>query len=327
MKKVLEYLTHRRDAMLLTGALLLLLIALLGPTVPVKHNIYSYLIVVDISQSMNVQDMKSGGKDISRIAYTRQMLRELVTGMPCGTRVAIAPFVGVSVAPLYTPIEVCANYSAILDTIDHLEWRMGWSGNSRIRESLFSIDRAVRALPEPAQVVFFTDGEETPKLHAFNTKDLTGFQSGNDWLLVGIGSDKGSPIPKFDEKNQLIGYWGNDSFAMQPGIAQISEQNIGNRDDKVAGSESDRFLSKLDESYLKSVAELIGADYVRGDSKQAVLSAMNTQKPARRDIAPFGIHWILASIAGLLLLWAHIPRHPLELLQRLRHKARKSHSA
>jgi mxaL protein len=100
---------------------------------------------------------------------------------------------------------------------------------------MLTLARVLRAFPEPAQVVYFSDGEEAPKLHAFNTKDLTNFQGGNGWLFVGIGSIEGAPIPKYDEKNQLIGYWSNDSFAMQPGIAQISEANLGVRDNNVAG--------------------------------------------------------------------------------------------
>lgn len=318
MKKLFDYLHHRRDAALLSTALLLLIAAAFHPTVPVQRNIYSYMLVVDITQSMNVEDMTLNGKPTSRIAYTRKMLHDMIAAMPCGTRVSLALFAGVSVADIYTPIEVCANYAAIQDTIDHLDWRMGWSGNSRIRESMLSIARTLRSLPELAQVVFFTDGEEAPRLHAFNTRDLSNFQGGNGWLLVGIGSSKGTAIPKLDENNQLIGYWAGDSFAMQPGIAQISEQNIGTRDNNVAAGEGDRYLSKLDEDYLKSLAKEVSAQYVRGDSLQAVQQAMKEQKPARRDIAPFEIDWILAAIAGFLLLLAHVPRHPLELLKRVR---------
>lgn len=318
MKKLIDYLRHHRDAALLSAALVLLLAALFRPTVPVQRNIYSYMLVVDISQSMNVEDMTLNGKPTSRIAYTRKMLQELVSSMPCGTRVSLALFAGVSVADIYTPIEVCANYAAIQDTIDHLDWRMAWSGNSRIRESMLSVARTLRSLPEPAQVVFFTDGEEAPRLHAFNTRDLSNFQGGNGWLLVGIGSNKGTAIPKLDDKNQLIGYWAGDSFAMQPGIAQISEQNIGVRDNNVAAGEGDRYLSKLDEDYMKALAKEVSAQYVRGDSFQAVQSAMKEQKPARRDIAPFEIHWILAALAGLLLLAAHFPKHPLAVLKHLR---------
>ena len=161
-------------------------------------------------------------------------------------------------------------------------------------------------------VVYFTDGEETPKLHAFNTRDLAGFQGAKDWLFVGVGDEKGTAIPKLDENNQVIGYWSNESFAMQPGIAQISESNIGTRNDYVAGGTNDRFLSKLDEEYLKTMTKEIGAKYVNGDSLQAVLSAMKSQPAARKDSARFELKWILAGLAGLLFLTAYFPKHPLQ---------------
>lgn len=307
-----RYLVHRRDATLLLSAFILLVIALFQPSIPLKRNIYSYILVADISQSMNVEDMGTESSPVTRIAHTQKMMHEVISALPCDTKVSIGIFAGVSVAAMYTPIEVCRNFAAINDTIDHLDWRSGWSGNSRIRESMLTLARVLRSFPEPAQVVYFTDGEEAPHLHAFNTRDLATFQGGDDWLFVGIGSDKGTPIPKLDEQNQLIGYWSGDSFAMQPGIAQISESNIGVRDDNVAGSESDRHLSKLDETYLKGLATEINAKYVRGSNSQSILSAMAKQKPAKRDIAPYKIDWILASLAGVLLLLAYFPRHPVQ---------------
>ena len=314
MKKLIQYLRQRRDATLLASALVLLVAAAFKPAIPLPRSIYSYILVADISQSMNVVDATLNGKPISRIAYTQYMMRHAVASMPCGTHVSIGVFAGVSIAALYTPIEVCSNYAAIQDTIDHLDWRTAWSGNSRLRDSMFALARILRAFPEPAQAVYFTDGEEAPKLHAFNTKDLTNFQGGDGWLFVGIGSDKGSPIPKLDDKNQLIGYWSNDSFAMQPGIAQISEANLGVRDNNVAGSTGDRYVSKLQEEYLQSLAKEVGGSYVHGDSLQSILSAMHKQKPARRDIAPYDIQWVLASLAGLLLLAAYLPKKPSAML-------------
>jgi mxaL protein len=266
MHKLVNYFRHRRDITLLSIALLLLVIALFKPTIPIKRNIYSYMLVADISQSMNVVDMQLNGKPVSRMKYQQHLLHRIIGEMPCGTQVSIGLFAGVSVAALYTPIEVCQNFAAIEDTIDHLDWRNGWSGNSRVRESMVTLAKLIRSFPEPAQVVYFSDGEETPKLHIFNTRDLTGFQGGKDWLLVGIGSDKGTAIPKLDEKNQLIGYWSAESFAMQPGVAQIAQENIGAREDSVASSESDRYMSRLDEKYLMSVAKEISANYVNGKS-------------------------------------------------------------
>ena len=312
MKKIVNYFRHRRDITLLTAALILLIAALLKPTVPIKREIYSYLLVADISQSMNVMDESINGKPVTRMQYQQHLLHRIIGEMPCGTQVGIGLFAGVSVAALYTPIEVCENFAAIEDTIDHLDWRTGWSGNSRIRESMATLAKLIRSFPEVAQVVYFTDGEETPALHAFNTRDLTGFQGGKDWLFVGIGSDKGTAIPKLDENNQVIGYWSNESFAMQPGIAQISESNIGTRNDSVAGGTSDRFLSKLDEKYLQGMTKEINAKYVNGDSVQAVLAAMKNQPPARRDKAKFDLKWLLAGAAGFLFLAAYLPKHPIK---------------
>ena len=334
MKKLFNYLRHRRDITLLSIAFTLLIIALFKPTIPVKRDVYSYLFVADISQSMNVIDMALNGKLISRMQYQQHLLHRIIAELPCGTQVSIGLFAGVSVAALYTPIEVCQNFAAIEDTIDHLDWRNGWSGNSRVRESMVTMAKLIRSFPEPAQVVYFSDGEETPKLHIFNTRDLTGFQGGKDWLLVGVGGDKGTAIPKLDEKNQLIGYWSAESFAMQPGVAQIAQENIGTREDSVASSPSDRYMSRLDEKYMMSLAKEISGNYVNGSSLQNILTAMKNQPPARSEKTPFDLKWLLASLAGLLFLAAYLPKHPIKeskemfqhFLARKLYKRKQGHS-
>lgn len=315
MHNLYNYFRHRRDVTLLTIALLLLIIALFNPKIPIKRDIYSYMLVADISQSMNTVDKTLNGKPVSRMVFMQDMMHRMIGELPCGTNVSMSLFAGVSVAALYSPIEVCENFDAINDTIDHLDWRTAWSGNSRVRASMITLAKTIRSFPEPAQVVFFTDGEEAPKLHVFNRSDLTAFQGGEDWLFVGIGSDVGTPIPKFDEHNQLIGYWSGDSFAMQPGIAQISESNLGVRDDNVAGGTSDRYLSKLDEEYLKELATEVNGLYVRGNDVHDVLSAMKKQKPVRKDKAGFEIRWLLAGLAGILFILAYTPKHPVQELK------------
>jgi mxaL protein len=314
MQNWITFLKKNKDSALLGSAFLLLIIAMFRPTVPVKHDIYTYLLVADISQSMNTPDIKINGKTITRMEHMQTLMHEVVSSLPCGTKVGMSLFAGVSTAALYHPIEVCENFHAIQDTIDHLDWRTAWSGNSRIRENIYSISRTLKSFPKEltAQVVFFTDGEEAPKLHVFNTKDLKGVQDAKDWLLVGVGSEEGAAIPKLGQNNQVIGYWSNESFALQPGVAQISESNIGTRNDSVASGEHDRYISKLNEVYLKEISGEIGALYVRGDNIHNVLDAMKKQRPARRDIAPFDIGWFLAALAGLLLLGAYYSKHPLK---------------
>ena len=176
LSKLTAYLQHHRDFALLAAAAGLLLLALPRPTVSMPRDIYTYMLVVDITQSMNVEDMVLDGKPVSRLAYTRHLLHDTVASMPCGTRVSITLFAGAGAALLYSPIEVCQNYDVIQDTLAHLEWRQAWSGNSRMRQGAQSIAHLVRTMREPAQVIFFTDGEEAPRLHAYNTLDLAGLE-------------------------------------------------------------------------------------------------------------------------------------------------------
>ena len=293
---------EKKSDFFLLISLILLVLALINPSIPVNQSLYNYILIADISQSMNTEDMKINQKTVSRLDYTKHVMSRLVEDFPCGTKVSIGMFAGVSVSATYSPIEVCENFSNINTTISKLDWRTTWSGNTRIRESVINLARLIRSFPESAQVVYFTDGEEAPKLHVFNTRDLEQFQGGNDWLFVGIGSDEGAPIPKYDNKNQLIGYWSNDSFALQPGIAQISESNIGVRDNKVASGATDRYMSKLDSEYLEKLAKEIGGFYVDGQSYRAIRKEMKKQPPAWKAPDQFYLQPILCFLALLFFV-------------------------
>jgi mxaL protein len=293
---------EKKSDFFLLISFVLLLLAVINPSIPVNQSLYNYILIADISQSMNTEDMKINQKTVSRLDYTKHIMSRLVEDFPCGTKVSIGMFAGVSVSATYSPIEVCENFSNINTTISKLDWRATWSGNTRIRESVINLARLIRSFPESAQVVFFTDGEEAPKLHVFNTRDLEQFQGGNDWLFVGIGSNEGAPIPKYDNKNQLIGYWSNDSFALQPGIAQISESNIGVRDNKVASGATDRYMSKLDSEYLEKLAKEIGGFYVDGQSYRAIRKEMKKQPPAWKAPDQFYLQPILCFLALLFFI-------------------------
>jgi mxaL protein len=309
MIKLIALLRQRRETTLLAAAFLLLILALFNPTIPLKRDIRTHLIVVDITQSMNTEDMSIDGQKASRIAYTRQLIREAIASMPCGTRVGVALFAGVVVSTIFHPVEICGSYDAIQDTVAHLEWRQAWHGNSRLGFGMLSASAALKSLPEPAQVVFFTDGEEAPRLHAFNKADLSNWQGGRGWLLVGIGSDTRTPVPKMDENNKMIGYWSNTTYQLEPGIAQVSEETRGQRDNSIAASDYERYLSALDEKYLQALATEIHGSYIRGDHRENVLAAMRQQKAAKRDTAPLHVNTVLAAIAGLTLLGAYVPQH------------------
>lgn len=271
--------------------------------------------IIDITQSMNAEDMKINGKTVSRLAYTKHTLKETISSLPCDTKVGIGMFSGVNVVALYLPIEVCANFSSIQDSLDHIDWRSAWTADSRIRESMLATAQVLNNFTEPAQVVYFSDGEEAPKLHAFNTRDLSTFQGGDGWLIVGVGSDAGAAIPKYDNKNQHIGYWSHESMQLAMGAAPIQAAGILKRKNDLAENVNDRYISKVDEAYMKSLSKEIGANYVRAKGTQSILDAIKSMKPARREWAPFTLDTLLACFAGILLLLAYFPRHPMKTLK------------
>lgn len=294
------------DTLLLIAALALLLIAMLSPSIPMQRDLHNYLVVVDVTQSMNTIDMRWQGQDVSRIAYVRKLLQEAIPQLPCGSRVSLGVFSAEHVALLFMPIEVCSNYEVLQDTIAHLEWRMAWRGNSRLRFGMTSAKAALSALPAPAQVVFLTDGDEAPKLNAINKLDLSDWRGGEGWLVVGVGGDEPTPIPKYDSDDQILGYWAFANEIMAPSQVQ-SEESIGTRDDTVATDAYEYYLSRLEESYLKELSHEIGADYLSAGNPEALAEAMQQQKPAGTEIARIRIDWVLVLAAIGLVLAGYWP--------------------
>lgn len=303
----LKKLAPHRDLALLTASFICLNLAFLNPSVMFKHNIYSYFIVLDITQSMNTADMRLGDKPATRLDFAKKMVSETLSTLPCGTKVGLGLFSGVNVVALYTPIELCENFSALQDTLEHAQWLNAWTADSRVREGLLASAQTMNNFPEPAQLVFLTDGEEAPKLHAFNTRDLRTFQGADSWLIVGVGSLAGGPIPKYDEKRQHIGYWSHESMQLAPGAAPIAAAGILQRKSDLADSPQDRYVSKLAEDYLQKTATEISANYVRAENSFTLIKAMEAQKPARREKAPFALGWLFAMVAAAIVLCAYIP--------------------
>jgi mxaL protein len=218
-------------------------------------------------------------------------------------------FTAESLALLFTPIEVCANFDVIQDSIAHLEWRMAWRGNSRLRFGLKAASATLDALRIPAQMVFFTDGDEAPKLNAINKLDLSHWQGGEGWLMVGVGGDEPMPIPKFDSENHILGYWATTNMILAPSQVQ-SEESVGTRDDTIASDDYNRYLSRLDEPYLKELVLEIGASYLRGGDAESLTEAMRRQPAAGHATIDVPLTRPLLLLALLLILASYAQAVP-----------------
>ncbi len=64
-----------KDAIPLLLALVLLVVALLMPRFQSQHDTYDFVIVFDITQSMDVEDYEIAGAPVSRLKYARAAVR------------------------------------------------------------------------------------------------------------------------------------------------------------------------------------------------------------------------------------------------------------
>jgi len=286
-------------------ALIGLAIAIWNPKVDLPRDFRHYMFVVDITQSMNVEDMQFNNIPASRLNYTLQLLRSTIKDLSCGTKVSIALFSNAEIVPLYIPIEVCSNFDILDDTLSHIEWRMAWRGSSHLRLALLDATSVLLLMPEPTQIIFFTDGDEAAPLNAITKVDLTPMQGSSSWLLAGVGSDKPSPVPKFNSKDEVIGYWSHYAIKIEPSQI-VNEDSVGKRDDSIASDPNEYYLSALREDYLKELANEIGANYARADTQENLITGLEKLPAAGHGNVPVNIGWLFALLAAFCILAEYI---------------------
>jgi len=309
MKNILTFLKENHETVLYVAAGLLLLLALIKPQIQLKQEVHNYLLLADVSQSMNAEDVKLDNKNVSRMAYTRHLMTKVVETSPCGTYISVGVFAAENVALLFMPLEVCSNYDEITDAIEHLEWRMAWAGNSRLSFGVKAAASVFDLLNTPAQMLFFTDGDEAPKVNAINKQDLSGVQIGKNVVFVGIGGHKPVPIPRYNAANKWVGFWSSDSKEISAGAsgATYSDTSKDEPDPQVAYAEFDRYLSQLADDYLKSLADEIKGTYIEGQDTPEFYKFVQTQKPAASFVTGYSMRWIYLSLAGALILCSFFP--------------------
>ena len=307
MKRVLNLLRENHETALYVGAAGLLLLALVKPHIQLKQDVHNYLLLADVSQSMNAEDVKLNGQVVSRMAYTRHLMKKIVETSPCGTYVSVGVFASDAVALLVTPLEVCANYDVLNDSIDHLEWRMAWKGDSRVGMGVRAAASMFDYLNVPAQLMFFTDGDEAPTLNVTIKQDLSGVQIGQNVVFVGVGGAENVPVPRYNAKNTWLGFWPAGDNHSQGGGVLYTDTSQDEPDPPVASAEFDRYLSNMDADYLKQLASEISGKYIEGQDKPEFYEYVQQQKPAASFVTAYSMRWIYLILAGILIILTYLP--------------------
>lgn len=305
----------RLETATLALAALLLAAGFLQPTLPWRRSLFEHVVVIDVTQSMNVTDQQLDGKPAARLAFAKRALHEALSELPCGSRIGWAIFTEYRSYLLFTPVEVCANRAELRASLAGIDGRMAWSGNSEVAKGLHSGIVVAKALPDVPSLVFVTDGHESPPLNARHRPKFDDKPGEVAGLIVGVGEARPSPIPKLDPLGRPLGFWAADE------VAQVDPRSLGRgasvgqeamaEDGSAApaaglgATPGSEHLSGLREPYLRLLAAENGFAYHRlrgaeGLSRAWRDPALSRPVPVRGDL-----RLPLAALAALLLLAPH----------------------
>lgn len=276
--------------------LLLAILLLLGSVLMSPFNIdrpgYDVQITFDISQSMNVEDVKIDHIGVSRLGLAKAAARSLLVSLPCGSRIGWSVFTGQRSITLLTPLDVCLHYSGLLSSLDRIDGSMRWVNASSVGKGLHQSMRAVQSIGGNTMVVFISDGHEAPPLR----QDQRGMPNTDRLqvagLVVGVGGDQPAPIPKTDAEGRVIGFWQAQDV--------VQQSNLSTR-------QSREELSRLHDDHLIRLAQLANLAYVELDSPHALSDAVRDTGFSTVKSVPIDLRWLPASLALLALGWRFLP--------------------
>lgn len=272
-------------------AVLLLGVAAADPVVTLRRPVYDVVVVLDITQSMNVTDYRLDGQAVSRLDYAKAGLRHALLALPCGSRVGWGVFSAYRVLLLTGQAEVCANYDDLTAVLARIDNRMAWTNASEVGKGLANALQAARALPDTPAVVFITDGNEAPPAAAAHPLDFALESQQVAGVLVGAGGDVPHPIPMSDPDGRPLGFWSQREGG-QP-VAPGADEGVAR--------------SRLQEAHLIALAGAAGLSYQRleapGDLARILARpALARAQPTRVALAPWLAGLALAALLGVFLL-------------------------
>src|SRR3569833_632014 len=278
-------------------AFLLLTAAVFMPLFETPRLAYDYLVVFDITQSMNVADYDLDGVPTSRLTFAREAVRRTLRKLPCGSRIGWGVFAEYRTLVLLAPIEVCENYNDLLSSLDRIDGRMRWGNASEISKGLFWAFRGARDVGGRPKVLFLTDGQEAPPVEGDGLAMFDDLKRGaiGGWL-IGVGGYTPRPIPRTDADGRPMGYWHAD---------EVMQRDPHSTDRPTAASHEQ--LSEVREPYLRKLARQVGFEYQHLSTIDSVREAMLTPRCAQTRRAPTDFAWAGAAIALLALLIGYWP--------------------
>ena len=269
---------------------------------------FRHILVIDITQSMNVIDSAIEGEPVTRLDYAKHAAAAALETLPCGSMTGIGIFTGHRSLLLIAPVEVCAHFSELTQMLDTVDWRMAWTAKSEVSKGVFSALKVLEQVGENATLVFLTDGHEAPPLSAEHPPRFPGEPGASRGVLIGVGGLQPAPIPKLDPEGNMLGYFGADEvmqidvFSAGRNTSVAGESMVGAGGDSNAAriARGTEHLSSLKESHLKRLASSLQLDYARSEAPETLADVINDSALANRIPAQTDLRFV----AGLIALFA-----------------------
>ncbi|MGF1645267.1 MAG: vWA domain-containing protein [Thiotrichales bacterium] len=290
------------------AALLLLGASLAQPTLSLPRGFFRYVLVFDITQSMNVADQGTAAAPLTRLAAAKHTARRMLDRLPCDSEIGLALFTEHRSLLLFAPVEVCAHYTEINAVLNTIDWRLAWRSRSEIAKGLISAIDLNAKLARPGRVVLFTDGHEAPPIHPEFRQHPTPVVANQRGVIVGIGGDDPRPIPKFDHNGLPIGFWQPedleqvDVFSRGRDLTGEAMTGVDMSDLAARIQRGTEHLSALHEDYLRALAREAGFAYHRLRDPDDAARYLRRAEFAERRTAATDLGPYLAGAAMLLLL-------------------------
>ncbi len=298
--------------------LIFLVLALGRPAVTRPDFHQNFLVLLDLSRSMSVEDCRLDGKPCSRLKMARTALKNLLDELPPEARLGLVTFAGyfykaddINLARTF-PQMVGASREELKQLIDWISWSQAWQSGSAVQMSIVNLIGYIKDhqefLGDNLTIILITDGEENKSPAVYPVPIHSPYRKNDEkriltaswntprenetkifiseeffkglnlkFVVVGIGTPSGGPIPKFDNNWNFIGH--EEDYN---GVIQISRRD-------------DVFLSEL--------SQKLGAEYlqIEGPDDLKILASDPKYKTAVSEIQKdLSIYAILAALIFFL---------------------------
>jgi len=311
-----------RRLLLLVAALALTIAAMIGFHLIRNQHVANAIAVVDITGSMNTRDMGNPVGSETRFEAVRTALVRLIQNLPCQSRIGLGLFTERISFLLFNPVEVCGNYDALEGAFSDIDWRMAWQADSYVAKGLYSAIDIASSIK--SDLIFITDGHEAPPLPYTGTPPFSGKPGDVQGLIVGVGGQGKSPIPKYDEDGRQIGVYGPSDVPQDnrigqapPGADKREGYNPRNAPFGAMPEGGDEHLSSVKTVHLKDLAQITGLTYVELQKTPGLAKPLLASTSIRTIAISTNMGYVPASIALILMVvlyglsLANDPRRPL----------------